>query len=201
MIPPWLVVLRNLAPTEQQIMNWMSRARTLETRTRIRRWSRAEKAFLIATLVGVALLVLAPFVTVALLIWFSVADLDRIGVYWWIWGPAMGMSVLGSTAGVISSGLRNKACYADGHISVGRVDQVIEHPGSGDDHTWYDVRISAELPDGAVLRRRVHQSDGHVAHRVGALVRFRHNTLDPDDADDVLLDGFPDANAMPGFRE
>ncbi len=34
------------------------------------------------------------------------------------------------------------------------VDRAVEHPGSGDDTATYEVRISAELPDGVVPRRK-----------------------------------------------
>ncbi|MGO3325265.1 hypothetical protein [Gordonia sp. (in: high G+C Gram-positive bacteria)] len=71
-----------------------------------------------------------------------------------------------------------------GAIAVA-VDQAIAHPGSGDDRTWYDLQMSAALPDGRVLHRRLHLERERLGRRVGGAVRFRHNSLDPDAHDDV----------------
>ncbi|MGO2110042.1 MAG: hypothetical protein ACTH31_00335 [Pseudoclavibacter sp.] len=190
-----IISVRGLFTTDEQTADWMSRARRPETRARIRRWSRAETVIVWSTIAGLALLVAAPFVTLALIIWFAIAGIDRVDVYWWLWGFAAGLPTLGAIAGVIATGRREKACYADARQSIGRIDRVIEHPGSGDDATWYDIRISAEGPDGVILHRTLHDEGEDRHRRVGARVRFSHNTSDPDDRHDILFEGYahPDA--------
>lgn len=180
---------------DDQTADWMAKARTAETRTRIRRWSRVETTGVLTVLGGVALLVLAPFATLALAIWFGVAGIDRTDVYWWVWGIAAGVPLVGGVLMAVGSRERLAACFADGYVSTGRVDKVIEQPGSGDDTASYELRVSAELSDGVVLHRKVYLGGYNPRRRVGGPVRFRHNTLDPDDAHDVLFDGFPGADA------
>ncbi|MFI7086662.1 hypothetical protein ACIBUR_24075 [Streptomyces anulatus] len=162
---------------------------------RIRRWSRLETTGLVAALVGLSLLVLAPFATLALAMWFSVAGIDRTDVYWWLWGIAVGLPLVGGSLMTMSSHERLTACFADGYVATGRVDRVIELPGSGDDPTSYELRVSAELPDGVVLRRKVYRDGNNPRRRLGEPIRFRHNTLDPDDVHDVLFERFPGAEA------
>ena len=179
--------------TDQETARWVSRARTPKTRARIRRWSRAENISMLVTLLGMALLAISPFATVALLIVFGFAEIERTDIFWWLWGSSGGMSIAGTIAGVISSEQLDKARYADGHLSVGVVGRVVEHPGGGDDQTWYQVDVSAEQEDGVVLRRRLYwPDDGNDPHRlIGGPIRFRHNTLDPDDLQDYRYDGIP----------
>ena len=179
--------------TDQSTENWVARARTPNTRARIRRWSRAENVSLVVALFGVVLLAIAPFVTVALLIALGIAGVERTDVYWWIWGVSAGIPVAGMFGSVISSARLDEARYADGHVSVGVVERVVEHPGGGDDHTWYQLHVSAELHDDLVLRRRLHwPDDGNDPRRlIGGPIRFRHNTFDPDDLQDCLYDGIP----------
>lgn len=180
---------------DDQTADWMAKARTAETRTRIRRWSRVETSGVLAALVGVSLLVLAPFATLALAIWFGVAGIDRTDVYWWVWGTAAGVPLGGGILMAVGSRERLAACFADGYVSTGRVDRVSEQSGSGDDVMSYQLRVSAELPDGVVLHRKVYLGGNNPRRRIGGPIRFRHNTLDPDDAHDVLFDGFPGADA------
>ncbi|BFP50773.1 hypothetical protein SCMC78_05800 [Streptomyces sp. CMC78] len=174
-----------------QTEDWMSKARTPAARSRIRRWARAETAGAVAALIDIALLVLAPIATLAFAIWFSVADIGRTDVYWWLWGIAVGVPLVGGTLMAVGGHRRLAACFADGYVSRGRVDRVIECPGSGDDTTSYELRVSAELPGGGVLRRKVYRDGSSPLRRVGGPIRFRHNTLDPEDLHDVLFDGFP----------
>ncbi|WLQ37264.1 hypothetical protein P8A18_29200 [Streptomyces castrisilvae] len=180
---------------DDQTADWMAQARTAETRTRIRRWSRVETTGVLTVLVGASLLVLAPFATLALAIWFGVAGIGRTDVYWWVWGIAAGVPLVGGILMAVGSRERLAACFADGYVSTGRVDKVIEQSGSGDDTTSYQLRVSAELPDGVVLHRKVYLDGSNPRRRIGGPIRFRHNTLDPDDAHDVLFDGFPGADA------
>lgn len=74
---------------------------------------------------------------------------------------------------------------------MGTLDRAIEHPGSGDDPTWFDLRISAVPQEGAALRRRLHVQGEGFGRRVGGPVQFRHNTFDPDDLDDVQFVDWP----------
>ncbi|WP_308251019.1 hypothetical protein [Streptomyces anulatus] len=184
---------QRLHNADDQTADWMAKARTPETRKRIRRWSRMEKTGVVAALAGVSLLVLAPFATLALAIWFSIAGIDRTEAYWWLWGIAVGVPLAGGTLMAMGSDKRLAACFADGYVSTGRVDRVIECPGGGDDTTSYELRVSAELPGGVVLRRKVYREGASPLRRVGGPIRFRHNTLDPEDLHDVLFGGFPGA--------
>ncbi|MEV0786038.1 hypothetical protein AB0I52_24405 [Streptomyces sp. NPDC050423] len=180
---------------DDQTADWMSKTDTPETRKRIRRWSRMETIGVMAVLASIPLLLLAPFATLALAIWFDVAGIDRTDVYWWLWGTAAGVPLGGGILMAISSDKRLEACFADGYVSTGRVDRVIECPGGGDDPASYELRVSAELPDGVVLRRKVYRDGNNPRRRLGGPIRFRHNTLDPDDVHDVLFDGFSGADA------
>lgn len=96
---------------------------------------------------------------------------------------------------------RLEAMYADGRVSLGRVDEIIAHPDDGAGQTTYSLMVSADLPGSATLRREIYQD--HERHAPakweGQAVRFRHNTLDPDDLQDVLLIEFVDeANRSAG---
>lgn len=124
------ITLRSLISVDEQTAEWMALARTPGTRVRIRRWARMETISLVATLASVAALIVIPFVTLALALWFGLAHIHRSGIDWWLWGTTISVAVIGAILGVVSSEQRRKACFADGYVSVGRVDEVIEHPGS-----------------------------------------------------------------------
>lgn len=184
---PESITLLSLFSPDAQTAEWMSAARTPETRAGIQRWSRVERAGIATTLVGVALLLLASFASVAVAIWSSVSGRDPAGTLWWIWGTAVGVACVGALTWVISSSRRQAACFADGYETVGTVDQAIKHLGRGDDLTWWDLRITAAVTENSVLRRRLHLEGEHHDRRVSGPVRFRHNTLDPDAVDDIHL--------------
>ncbi|MEU3269344.1 hypothetical protein ABZ639_00775 [Saccharomonospora sp. NPDC006951] len=194
----WLEQRIPLHNADDQTADWMAKARTPQSRARIRYWSRVETIGVFVALAGIATLLAAPIATLALVIWFSVADIDHTAVYWWLWGVAAGVPLAGALAMVVGSNRRLDACFADGQLSTGRVDRVVEHRGGGDDPVTYELRISAELPDGVVLHRTVHRDGKAPSRRVGAAIRFRHNTLDPDDLHDALFDGFPGTEAKRG---
>ena len=187
------ISLLGLVATDEQTREWMAAARTPETRARIRRWAKVETVTVFMMFAGIALLLVAPFASIAVAIWSSVTDVERTYLYWWIWGVSGVLAVGGVVVAMVASSRRQRACFADGRIAVGTVERAIEHPGSGDDQTWFDLRISAELQGGATLRRRLHLEGEHLDRRVGRPVRFRHNTLDADDLDDLLFDGWPDS--------
>lgn len=88
-----------------------------------------------------------------------------------------------------------------GMTSVETGERAIAHPGSGDDQTWYHLRINAALPDGTLLRRRLHLEGESFERRVGGSLRFRHNTLDPDELDDVHFAGWIDKKQPRSRRE
>ncbi|MFF1919150.1 hypothetical protein ACFVW8_01040 [Streptomyces sp. NPDC058221] len=188
----WLDRRIPLHNADDQTAEWMAKARTPETRTRIRRWSRVETSGLVVALVGLSLLLLAPIAGLALAVWFSVAGIDRTDVYWWLGSVAVGVPLVGAALLVVGGRERRAACFADGYVSTGRVDRVVERPGSGDDPTYYELRVSAELSDGVFLHRKVYQDGNSPRRRLGKPIRFRHNTLDPDDLHDVLLEGWSD---------
>lgn len=73
-----------------------------------------------------------------------------------------------------------------------RVETTGVYAAIGDDTTTYELRVSTEPPGGIVLRRKVYRDGGDPDRHTGEAVRFRHNTLDPDDLDDVLFDGWGD---------
>jgi hypothetical protein len=182
-----VTALRTLFAAREQSAAWMKAARTPETRARILHWSRVENVGIMTTLLGVSLLCTSPFLSVAVAIWSTVDGVDRTGVHWWIWGIAIFISGCGAVLWAVATNRRQEACYADGQVAEGLVDRAIEHPGSGDDMTWFDLRISSLLPDGQTLRRRLHLEGEAVDRRVGGPIRFRHNMLDPDDLDDILF--------------
>lgn len=195
------VSLQALFSTDEQTREWMAAARTPETRARIRRWAKAETVGMTTLLVGLALVILAVFASIAMAIWVGVSDIDHTGLLWWIWGVAIGMTACGIAANLVAARRREEACFADGQSSVGTLDRAIEHPGSGDDKTWWDLRITAGLPDGTTLHRRLHVEGEGFDRRVGGRLRFRHNTLDPDDFDDVHFGGWLDQKLPRSRRE
>lgn len=186
--------LLGLTTTDEQTREWMAAARTPETRARIRRWSKVETVAAVIMLVGLVMLLIAPFASIAVAVWDAITDMERTHLHWWIWVTTIGVLAIGTVGFLLGTARRERACFADGQTAVGIVERAIEHPGSGDDQTWFDLRISAVLPDGTTLRRRLHLEGEHLDRRVGRPVRFRHNTLDPDALDDVQLDGWPSAD-------
>lgn len=169
---------------------WMASARTPESRARIRRWSRVESIGLVVALAGLALLVVALIATIVVAVWFDLGGIDLADVYRWLWGVAVGVTLVGAITLAVGSRRRLTACYADGYVTTGRIDRVIEQPA--DDQVWYKFWFSAGFPNGIVLHRIVSGNDNDPSLHIGRLIRFRHNTLDPDDLDDALFDGWPD---------
>ncbi|MGI6877697.1 hypothetical protein [Microbacterium sp. gxy059] len=179
------IIRLTLFSPDAQTVEGMAAARTAETRERIRRWPRIETGGIATALAGVALLMLAPLASVAVAIWSGVADGDPAAPMRGIWGTAVGVAGIGVLAWGLGSSRRRAVCFSDGYESLGVVDRAIEHPGSGDEMTWWDLRISAVLPDGTTMRRRLHLEGEHHDRRVGGPVRFRHSTLDTEALDDI----------------
>lgn len=191
------ITLRSLTSPGQQTRQWMARARTPETRAEIRRWSRWETVSACLLIIGGICAFATPLVGVGLAVW-SVLHGDAPWL-WWLLG-CLGTVALflltGSILGSHANDRRLTALYADGQATIGRLDEVITHPGGGDEQTTYDFLISAELPDGVILHRTLYwgEDDSWLSPErwVGRSIRFRHNTLDPDALRDVRFDGWVD---------
>lgn len=188
----------------RQRAEWESRARTAATRAEIRRWSRWETFsfwLLIASLVCMGASFILGFAGV---VW-NLLDERSPSWMWGMFGP-LGLTVVLLSAGAIlgphAQERRLTALYADGQASVGRMTEVITRPGGGEDQTTYEFLIRAELPGSLILRRRLYwgEDDGWLSPErwTGRQIRFRHNSLDPDDLYDVRFDGWVDRR--PGDR-
>lgn len=158
---------------------WMRHAKTPETRAGIRRWSRWSDFFF---WVGV-LLVLGGIVFV---VWSVVTVRHNGPVFWWSIAVTAVLVLVCTGCGSYASGRLSEARFADGQVSVGTVEEVIKHTGAEGPDTC-DIVVSASL-SGTVIHRKI---DGIVGDSdVGDRIRFRHNTLDSEDLDDVLFDGW-----------
>lgn len=157
---------------------WMRRAKTPETRASIRRWNRWTNFFFW----GGALL---AFGGLAFIVW-SVAT-DRHGglVFWGVITGAVVLVLVCVVWGSHTGSHLIEARFADGCESVGTVVEVTRHPGADVPDT-YDILVTASV-SGAVIHREINDL---LAARVGDRIRFRHNTIDPDDVDDVLFAGW-----------
>lgn len=193
-----IITLRNLTGPSRQTRRWMARARTPETRAEIRRWSRWESVSVCLLVIGGICALGAPLVGVGLGVWDAIhGDAPWL---WWLIGSIGAASLFllaGAWFGSYASDRRLTALYADGQSAVGRVDEVITHPGGGDEQATYELLISAELPDGTLVRRRLDWGEDNTSwpiprRWVGRTIRFRHNTLDPDDLRDVRFAGWAD---------
>ena len=188
----------------RQRAEWESRARTAATRAEIRRWSRWETFSFWVMMGAVAAAFAAPVLALATAIWGAFDERAPSGMWtlFGLLGVAAVLMIIGSILGSRAKERRMTALYADGQASEGRLTEVITHPGGGDDQTTYEFLITAELPGPAVLHRRLYwgEDDGWPPPErwTGRRIRFRHNTLDPDDLYDVRFDGW--GNKRPGDR-
>ncbi len=199
-----MITLRSLTSPSRQTRQWMARARTPETRAQIRRWSRWETvSFCLLAIGGICALGI-PLIGMGLGVWHAIHG-DAPWLRWLFGsiGTASLFLIAGAWLGSYASDRRLTALYADGQSTVGRVDEVITYPGGGDEQTTYELLISAELLDGVRLRRTLYwgadNTSWPVPRRwVGRTIRFRHNTLDPEDLRDVRFDGWAnETNAGP----
>ncbi|MET7641130.1 hypothetical protein [Streptomyces sp. NPDC005438] len=182
---------------------WAGRARTPETRARIRRLSRIDNISMGIMLTGMGLFVLMILVSIVLGIWFWIAGTSRSDVFLWGFGTALGVLLVGAVPEALVSSRLHAAQFADGDTTLGVIDAVtpVEVPqgSDGDSYPWFTLTVSAELPQQVVLRRSVDWWSNDGECRVGRPIRFRHNTLDPHDLHDVRFDGWPDETG--GGRE
>lgn len=161
---------------------WIRRAKTPETRASIRRWNRWTNFFFW----GGALLVLGGL---AFIVW-SVAT-DRHGglVFWGVITGTVVLVLVCVVCGSRTGSRLSEARFADGCESVGTIVEVTTHL-SVDGPETCDILVAASV-SGAVIHRKI---DGLIVGRVGDRIRFRHNTIDPEDLDDILFAGW-DRNA------
>ncbi|WP_396909826.1 hypothetical protein [Mycolicibacterium sp.] len=181
---------------------WASRAKTPETRARIRRLSRIENMTIWPMVVGGLLLLLMLPVTLGSMIWFWITRTDHPEILFWGFPIATGVVMLSAIPHGIASSLLGRAQYADADTAIGVVEGVTsweERDGEGDLVTVYRVRVTAWLSDELTLHR--HLDGGKSDHGgpdetwIGRRIRVRHNTLDPEDLYDVRFDGWPDREA------
>lgn len=171
--------------SRRETEEWTRQAKTPETRASIRRWSRRSDFLFWVGL----LLVLGGVVFV---VWSVVTERHSHPLFWGLIAVTVVLVLTCVALGSHAGGRLSEARFTDGHVSVGRVDEVITHT-SGESPDNYDIMVSALLPGSVTIRRKIElgAGPGHLSDDdVGRGVRFRHNTLDPDDLDDVLFDGW-----------
>ena len=184
---------------DQRAEYWASRAKTPQTRARIRRWSRIENIAIGILLVGMALFVLMILVSIALAIWFEIAGIDRDDVYMWGFGIAPCVVIPGAITEIIATGRLDKAKWADADTAIGVVDSVTSRPevdAEGATATVYRVCVTAQISGGITLCRHLEggesENGGPDDTWIGRNVRFLHNTLDPSDLSDARFEGWVD---------
>lgn len=164
---------------------WMALARTPETRARIRRWVFLKRVFF-----GLACLGLTGFVITVVVA--AIREVLGKPDPWWVFLAAFAVLVVSILPWCLASFRLDVARYVDGDETVGTITKIVV-----DEHTdpealpAYDIPIAARLPNGGI--RRTCRVSERTAPELGQMVRFRHNTGDPDDLKDVLFLGFVDA--------
>ncbi|OFV76950.1 hypothetical protein [Rhodococcus erythropolis] len=185
----------------QQTEEWMARARTPQARARIRRWSRWEDISLEILLTGTVAFVAAIPIGVGLAIGFWIAGVDRSEVFYWLYGSSVAVLLIGAVLDAVTGSRLAEARFADGQLTIGRIEEVIQLPSNDADmNPTYDLAVRAEPPGHPVLRRTIGwgsgDSSGPDDRWVGRAIRIRHNTLDPNDLHDALFAGW-DERAEP----
>ncbi|RIT96100.1 hypothetical protein [Mycobacteroides abscessus] len=164
---------------------WMALARTPETRARIRRWVFLKRVFF-----GLACLGLTGFVITVVVA--AIREVLGKPGPWWVFLAAFAVLVVSILPWCLASFRLDVARYADGKETGDTITKIVV-----DEHTdpealpAYDITIAARLPNGGI--RRTCRVSERTAPELGQMVRFRHNTGDPDDLKDVLFLGFVDA--------
>lgn len=168
---------------------WLARARTPQTRARIRLWTPLSRVVFALTLAswGVFVVLLVGSIVLAI-----------FGFDPPVWVPNVGLGV--ATLMTVVSGLTwfhlEAVRYADGEETVGVITEVVPDDPH-ESNPSYRISLTAEMPDGAVIHRVTWKSKMR-APIPGQRLRFRHNTRTPDDTDDILFLDFekPDAPEM-----
>ncbi|WP_326700370.1 hypothetical protein OG909_25640 [Streptomyces sp. NBC_01754] len=174
----------------EQTEKWIRVARTPETRARIRREAVRERVFgvLVAVAVGLCALMVAASICLA------VFQSKLAGRTTWFWATTIGtllafaLLAMATRLWIAANNRRVDAMYADGRESVGTVVKVVEDDDRDPDTgPYYDITVTAAVAGTVSIRRVTRRAE---APRIGQRLRFRHNTLDPEDLDDVLFVGF-----------
>lgn len=191
----------------EETEEWMRLARTPQTTERIQRWARRERVFtgiMVAALIAVCAW---PVVGIVYAVWTTVnGAAPSIANWGWVFGGLIASLAVTVMLHGFAQHNREEAMYADGRVSLGRVDEVIAHPQDADGFVTYSLMISAELPGSVTLRREIHMDhERHAPEKwEGKAIRFRHNTRDPDDLHDILFVGHwirPDLSKPTRFGE
>lgn len=82
---------------------------TLTTRARIRRWAALENLGMATLLIGLGLVILAVFASIWVAVWAGATDIDRLGLFWWIWGVPIGVTACGIVTDLM---VRGSTCRA-----------------------------------------------------------------------------------------
>lgn len=188
--------MRGSRMSRRETREWVRLAKTPATRASIRRWSRRSDFFFWVGL----LLVLGGM---AFIVWAVATERHSLPVFWWLIAVTVVFVLACVACGSHAQGRLDDARFADGYVSVGRVDEVITYSG-GETSDTYDIVVSATLPGSVTIHRKIElgASPGHLSDDdVGRGVRFRHNTLDAEDLDDVLFDGWQGQRPLRGTRQ
>ncbi|WP_097865761.1 phage holin family protein [Streptomyces sp. rh34] len=189
--------------SDEYVEFWAARAKTPQTRARIRRLSRFDDISSGILLAGVGLFMLMNLASIVLAIWFWIADVSRYDIFPWGFGIALGVTAIGAILNSIAESRLSQARFADAYCSVGVIDKVRSwegHDGEGSPTTFYKLAVTATLPDGVTIRRHIDCGTGGGSGSpdrpdetwVGRRICFRHNSVDPDDLADEQFAGWPD---------
>ncbi|MCF8587159.1 hypothetical protein [Gordonia liuliyuniae] len=182
---------------DRQTAEWLSHARTPQTRARIRQWSRRDDLSVVILLVGFVAFVVAIPVGIGLGIWFWIDGIDRFEVFYWLYGSSLGVLLVGVALNAVTTYRLTEARFADGRCTIGVIEDVIRLPSNDvDANPTYALAVRAAPPEQAALSRTIHwgsgDSSGPDDSWIGRAIRFRHNTFDPDAQQDALFGGWPD---------
>ena len=171
--------------TDEYAEFWASRAKTSQTRARIRRWALLKRVFF-------GLAGLSSTMSVTIIVAAAIREFLGEPAPWWVFLAALAVLVVSILPWCLASFRLDVARYADGEETVGTITKiVIDEDTDPEALPAYDITIAARLPTGGIHRTcRVSE---RTAPKPGQRVRFRHNTGDPDDLEDVLFLGFVDA--------
>ena len=166
---------------------WLAEARTPKTRARIRRLAWTVRVFRALTFLSAGAcvlaligMVLATFVSIFVPAFHVVADAPG-----WIGPVAAGIVMALLLAWCVTWFRLEAARYADDREAVGTITEVVASEDS-EGQPRYRLAITADLPEGGTIRRAEGVSES-TAPLPGQSVRFRHNTSQPDDLDDILF--------------